>query len=57
MPLPDLAFFDYSTFSGLINDDGTVIHSFAEFEKSCRQGITSIEKYQSLEFIRSRWFA
>ena len=42
-------YFDKKDFT-FLNDDGTVIHSFAEFEKFYRQGITSIEKYHSLEF-------
>ena len=42
-------FFDKEKFTAL-NEDGTVTHSFGEFEKSYREQISSVENYQSLEF-------
>jgi len=44
-----LSFFDKKKFTSL-NDDGSVFHSFSEFEDVYRQQIPALEKYNSLEF-------
>jgi len=44
-----LGFFDREKFTSL-NDNGSVFHSFSEFEKSYRQQIPFLKKYNSLEF-------
>jgi ketosteroid isomerase-like protein len=42
-------FFDKAKFTAL-NADGTVTHSFEEFENTYREQISFLERYQSLEF-------
>ena len=42
-------FFDKERFTAL-NDDGTVTHSFDEFENTYRQQISALVNYESLEF-------
>jgi len=44
-----LAFFDKKQFTSL-NDDGSVFHSFRDFEDLYRQQIPALEKYKSLNF-------
>jgi len=44
-----LGFFDKKKFTSL-NDNGSVFHSFSDFENLYRQQIPALEKYNSLEF-------
>lgn len=44
-----MGFIDREKFT-FLNEDGTVLHSFEEFEKRYRRGIASVEEYNSLEF-------
>jgi len=44
-----LGFFDREKFTSL-NDNGSVFHSFSDFESLYRQQIPALKKYNSLEF-------
>ena len=46
-----LSFFDRDRFTAL-NADGTVVHSFDEFEQAIRENFAALEVYESLDFDR-----